>query len=225
MARYRLNSAHYINALQWDGSPTEWEYTEQSLVNNRMVRRRFKVPMLLEPRDNACHNYPGEIIVASKPDERFPLDIIFEGDPTPDMIPLDEEARVRVQELSASWIHPIDSLPGNYSQSLLESLEKQLQAAASRAPMPTMNPVSMNNIDSDRLAKLEKLVSDLASANIALQAQLVGERPAAAAPVDDDEPLPPNPTAEDLEKASLAAEQAKLGAKQPIKIAGNLRRP
>jgi hypothetical protein len=230
MARYRLNTGHYINALQWDGSLTEWEYTEQSLVNNRMVRRRFKVPMLLDPRDNTCCNYPGEIIVSTKYDEKYPLDIIFEGEPTPDMTPLDDEARAKVEELSSKWIHPIEALPGNYTQSLLDTLERQLASVATKSPIPTANPVSTNGIDNERLVKLEKLVSDLASANIALQAQLAGspvtydvqsDTPA----VDDAEPLPPNPTAEDLENQARAAELAKLGAKKPIKIAGNLRRP
>lgn len=231
MARYRLNTGHYIHALQWDQSQTEWEYTEQSLVNNRMVRRRFKVPMLLDPKDATCCNYPGECIVTTKYDERFPLDIVFEGDPTPDMTPLDDEARARVEELSAKWIHPIEALPGNFSQSLLDTLERQLSAVAARAPIPTANPVSTNGVDNDRLLKLEKLVSDLASANIALQAKLAGE-PApvysvepGAPMVDDAEPLPPNPTADDLANQAKAAELAKLGAKTPIKISGNLRRP
>jgi|SRR5580704_1109289 hypothetical protein len=221
MARYRLNTGHYINALQWDGSLTEWEYTEQSLVNNRMVRRRFKVPMILDPRDATCCNYPGEIIVSSKYDEKYPLDIIFEGEPTPDMTPLDDEARAKVEELSSKWIHPIESLPGNFTQSLLDTLERQLSSVQSRAPMPSANPVSTNGIDNERLAKMEKLVAELAEKNLALEARMAGEAKA----VVDDEPLPPNPTAEDLANQAKAAELAKLGAKTPIKIPGNLRRP
>ncbi len=221
MARYRLNTGHYINALQWDQSPTEWEYTEQSLVNNRMVRRRFKVPMLLDPRDATCCNYPGEIIVSSKADDRFPADIIFEGEPTPDMTPLDDEARARVEELSSKWVHPIEALPGNFTQSLLTTLENQLTAVANRAPMPTANPVSTNGIDNERMANLEKMVAELVATNAKLQAEKVGEE----RPVVDDDPLPPNPTAEDLANQAKAAELSKLGAKTPIKIPGNLRRP
>jgi hypothetical protein len=221
MARYRLNTGHYINALQWDGAPTEWEYTEQSLVNNRMVRRRFKVPMLLDPRDTTCCNYPGEIIVASKADPRYPQDIIFEGEPTPDMTPLDDEAIAEVERLSSKWIHPIESLPGNFTQSLLDTLEKQLSSVASRAPMPSANPVSTNGIDNELLKQLAKKVADLEEANLKLQA----EREEPKAPVYDVEPLPPNPTAEDLANQAKAAELSKLGAKTPIKIPGNLRRP
>ena len=171
MARYRLNTGHYINALQWDQSPTEWEYTEQSLVNNRMVRRRFKVPMLLDFRDATCCNYPGEIIVSSKPDDRFPADIIFEGEPTPDMTPLDDEARAEVEKLSSKWVHPIEALPGNFSQSLLSMLEGQINAAANRAPIPTANPVSTGGLDNELLAQLARKVADLEAAKVKLQAE------------------------------------------------------
>ena len=40
-----------------------------------------------------------------------PSDYVFEGDPYPDMDPLDEEAEVISESLQEKWRHPIDTLP------------------------------------------------------------------------------------------------------------------
>jgi len=103
MARWRLTSAHYLNV-----PGTEWEYKETDLNSGRQARRIFPVPMYLNPDWQQDHNYPGEIIVKQGKGE--PRDIIFEGPPTPDMEPLDEEAEAISAKHRPSWIHPIETL-------------------------------------------------------------------------------------------------------------------
>src|SRR6266705_1767114 len=106
MARWRLRTGHYLNV-----PGTEWEYKETDRTTGKTGRKVFAVPMLLDPNDPADHNYPGEIIVASAEDRAFPRDIIFLGDPTPDMEPIDDEAEAISEALASKWVHPIESLP------------------------------------------------------------------------------------------------------------------
>ena len=117
MARWRLREKHYLRV-----PGTEWEYREVTMAG-RQGRKIFQVPLYLDPEDPGCHNYPGEIIVADKPYNR---DYVFEGPPTPEMEPLDDEAEAISKAESVNWVNPIESLPGTYNQSLLEHLEKQV---------------------------------------------------------------------------------------------------
>lgn len=93
MARFRLTAPHYLNV-----PGTEWEQNE-TLPTGKIYRHRYKVHMYLDPKDPGDHNYPltGEIIVATVADPRYPLDLIFLGEPTQDMEPLDAEAEALFQ--------------------------------------------------------------------------------------------------------------------------------
>jgi hypothetical protein len=140
-------TAHYLNVSTYQGEPVEWEYVEQSMSaqvgvgmpkKGRTARRRFKVPLFLDPNDPGDYNYPGMIIVAWE-DSAEGDDIVFEGNPTPDMEPFDGEAREISAKLAQHWEHPIESLPGNYGSSLIADFETQIdrlsrvQAAAPAA--------------------------------------------------------------------------------------------
>jgi len=69
------------------------------LRTGKPVRKMYKVPKHLDPRleDDWTHrpennNMDGEIIVCWE-GKGLPRDIIFEGNPTPGMLPLDDEAK------------------------------------------------------------------------------------------------------------------------------------
>src|SRR5215471_7733981 len=66
-------------------------------------------------------------------------DVVFVGDPGPDMIPLDDEAKAISASFSKKWVNPIEDLPVNmtYADRLLESLQSevaQLQSQPKSAP-------------------------------------------------------------------------------------------
>ena len=129
MARWKLKSAHYLNV-----PGTEWEYKETDQQTGRQGRKVFNVPRLLNPEDGGDCNYPGEIIVcyAGKGD---PRDIVFVGPPTPEMEPIDAEAKAISKDESPKWRLPPEMISGevNYSQSLITQFEKQMSEVTTKA--------------------------------------------------------------------------------------------
>lgn len=94
MARWKLTEPHYLNCPS-----SRWEQTAVDARTGKPTRKMFKVPLHLDPRvaDDWNVKFPnnemdGEIHVCWE-GKGLPNDIIFEGDPTPGMVPLDEEAR------------------------------------------------------------------------------------------------------------------------------------
>jgi len=94
MARWKLTEPHYLNAPD-----SRWEQTAIDSRTGKPTRKMFKVPLHLDPRvaDDWNVKFPnnemdGEIHVCW-PGKGNPRDIVFEGDPTPGMVPLDDEAR------------------------------------------------------------------------------------------------------------------------------------
>lgn len=139
MARWRLTAPHY---LKIEG--VKWEYTEVDRATAKTIRRQFPVPQLLNPDDPTDWNYrngrdDGEIIV-SDGNNAQDRDLIFEGPPTPDMVPLDDEAKAISASFKEQWKHPIESLSGTYSQSLLDDLQRQVADLASRPAEPQKVP-------------------------------------------------------------------------------------
>lgn len=162
MARWRLMTGHYLNVVS-DDEPIVWEHKETDRNTGKTARKAFPVPLLMDPNDPADHNYPGEIIVTNAKDPAFRKDIVFLGDPTPDMMPLDQEAEEISESLASQWKHPIESLPGTIEP---DELTKSMMEAFAKAT----GAVSTGNADSARLASLEALVKDL-------QAQLATKSP------------------------------------------------
>jgi len=120
MARWRLTAPHYLKV-----PGTEYEYKEVSRETGKEGKKRYEVPLLLNPDAPADCNYPGEIIVCYK-DKGERRDIVFEGPPTPEMEPIDDEARKISDRLRPGWSHPIDSLPGTFDQSLISRFEREM---------------------------------------------------------------------------------------------------
>lgn len=125
MARWRLVASHYLNV---PGS--EWEYKEVDRSTGRQKRTTFPVPQHLNPDEPSDWNYvygkdSGEIIVAHA-GKNEPKDIIFTGAPTPDMVPLDDEAKEISARFASVWKHPIESLSGSYAEELLKDMGKEM---------------------------------------------------------------------------------------------------
>lgn len=135
MARWKLMQPHYLNT-----PGTTWEYVENDRTTGKPIRRSFDVPTFLHPESPSDWNYKdgddGYIVVSNRQDNAFPRDYLFASDPTPDMEPLDDEARAISASLADKWKHPIEGLPSNsggYSQSLLDGLQGQLADAQTKA--------------------------------------------------------------------------------------------
>ena len=135
MARWRLAAKHYLNI-----PGTEWEYKEIDRTTGRPKNVKFPVPTLLDPDDPSNWNHiiirnqaggpaEGEITVCKGKGEDY--DLPFEGDPTPDMVPLDDEAKAISAKFAGRWKHPIETLSGSYADALLDDL--QIEVAEVRA--------------------------------------------------------------------------------------------
>lgn len=169
MARWRLRNAHYLNTLAMEEDKlvpgTQWEHKEQDRGTGRAARKMYNVPQLLEPKDPADCNYPGEIIVCNEYDKAWPRDIIFTGEPTPDMEAIDEAAEVISASLRHKWEHPIDTLPVNGAMNSDEQafMAKMMQsfAASIGAQMVPNTSVPKEQYDelAERLAKLEAMIA------------------------------------------------------------------
>lgn len=174
MARWQLKQAHYLKV-----PGTEWEYKEQNRDTGRQARKVYEVPLYLNPDDPSDHNYrQDEMIVVCHEGKGLPRDIVFEGPPTPDMEPLDDEAQEISEAERPKWIHPIESLPGQgYGDALLAGFQKQLAeviaGARAAAPVPS---VSVAGISAEAFEALQKQVAALAAQNEDLTAKLAEKR-------------------------------------------------
>lgn len=112
MARWKLNVPHYLHT----DPAVEWEHRETDASTGRQGRKVYKVPRYINPNDPSDCNREGECVVTDGKNAR-PGDIYFSGPPTNEMDPLDDEARAITEEMSKTWVHPIESLPINFTQS------------------------------------------------------------------------------------------------------------
>ena len=153
MARWRLTAPHYINV-----PGTEWEYKETNRDTGRQARKVFEVPLHLDPDMPSDQNYPGEVIVCHEGKGQG-RDIVFLGEPTPDMEPVDDEARELSESLKHKWVHPIESLSstGNFGDGLIEAFQKQM------AQIMAGQNTSTKGIDPAEFAKLQAQVMELTS--------------------------------------------------------------
>lgn len=171
MARWRLTDKHYLSTLS-DGKPgAEWMYEETSPTTAKKARKLFPVPQFLDPEDVTCHNYLGDIIVCHEGKGQS-RDIVMVGPPTPDMEPLDDEAQAITDKARPTWIHPIESLPGQqgYSQSMLDTLTRQLAEAMTGAKQAVAAPMNVAVPSMDDFKALQAQVQALVARNAELEA-------------------------------------------------------
>lgn len=166
MARWKLTATHYLNV-----PGTEWEYEETTRATGKRFRKRFEVPLYLSTEDAEYQNRDGEVIVAWA-GSAIGTDVIFVGNPTPDMEPRDAEAEAISERLRPTWVHAIESLPstGDFSQSLLTMFEKQIEALGGLQASPAAN-ISGKGVDPAEFAALQEQVKALILRNAELEAK------------------------------------------------------
>ena len=140
MARWKLACPHYLNV-----PGTEWEYNETR--NGKVNRKRFAVGRYLNTADpgdwtvkwGSKDDEDGEIIVCHQ-GKGDPSDIVFIGDPTPDMIPVDDEARAISKSFESRWAYKPESAEVDFSQSLVDKFEEAMAVSRSeQAEIPGMS--------------------------------------------------------------------------------------
>lgn len=145
MARWKLTEPHYLSV------PSErWEHTTTDSRTGKPVRKMYRVPKHLDPRLEDDWNYrpennnmDGEIIVCYE-GKGLPRDIIFEGNPTPGMLPLDDEAKEISGKFSWTPTQGIDedsqrqSFYARLGDTLIDQMT-ELKVARETAPNPAMD--------------------------------------------------------------------------------------
>lgn len=129
MARWKLLGAHYLNTTAHE----EWEYSETDRKTGRPKRVKLPVPRLIDPREPSDwtttwgrgDDREGEVIVCF-PGRGEPSDIAFLGDPTPDMIPVDDEARAISASFADRWAYKPEGTDVGYSQSLIDGMQSKM---------------------------------------------------------------------------------------------------
>lgn len=169
MARWRLTDAHYLAV-----PGIEWEYRETNRETGRQARKVYDVPIHLDPKNQADWNYPSDeaIIVSNRFDAAHPRDHVFIGPPTPDMEPLDDEAKKISDRERPKWVHPIESLNMTYSESMLSNFERQIAEIVAKSGSVTSSQVkatSLSGVDAETFERLQQQVATLMEKNAQLE--------------------------------------------------------
>ncbi len=149
MARWYLTAPHYLKLRD----PLKWEYTETSRITGRPRRVQFDVGYYVDPNDESqCQEKPsewreqGRCWVSDGKDSK-PGDIIFVGEPTPDMIPdpenLDDEShKITAFLKTRKWkdFNPADAMQ-SFSQAMIDG-HLQAQAEVTTKPDNGMNELA-----------------------------------------------------------------------------------
>lgn len=210
MARWQLTEAHYLNVPD-----NLWEQQITDRSSGRPIRKQFKVPLHLDPNIESDWNHQERIgnniidgrIVVCHAGKGDPKDIIFSGDPTPGMLPLDDEARELSSKLTVPFTTGLDPVAqaNGWQQQLLVELSDMKQAVATAGPhIPGF-------------AEFMKTMTEIMATQTGLLARLAGngpsEKPDGPLPVepydpakhveDNENPLPDAdpPTEEELRAA------------------------
>lgn len=137
MARWKLMVNHYLNV-----EGTKWEYTETDRITGRPKRTQFSVPRyldILDPSDwtNRVGD-TGEIIVSDGKGMVGPKDIVFVGEPTPDMEPVDDEARKISNSYADQWRRGADAMVSgkSYADEIMDKLHDKMDDLSKVAQAP-----------------------------------------------------------------------------------------
>jgi hypothetical protein len=68
------------------------------------------------------------------------------------------------------WIHPVESLPGNYSQSLIETFQKQIDAIAAGRSINPVAAAPTGGVSKEEFEALQAQVAALMARNLELEA-------------------------------------------------------
>src|SRR6266849_5825322 len=200
MPRWKLTAKHYLHALQ-SGQPSEWQREENNVQSGRAFRKTYPVPMFIDPDDPHCINrHLGYCVIATEGSDQ-PGDLIVSNfKPTPDMEPLDEEARQLSEVERPHWINPIDGLSPtmgeDFANQLLAALQQQMNKVGGISP----TQLGVNSELSSLVAAQQKQIDALIHALSGSGRSGEGEGPSAARA---DDPMtdynPANHVVDDLE--------------------------
>jgi hypothetical protein len=139
MARWRLTEPHYL----FTDPGTKWEYVETDRTTGRQVRKQYEVPQYFHHEAEADWNeyesgprgekLAGSIVVSDGRNAK-PRDIVFKGNPTPGMDPIDDEAKAITAQFKDKWNLP-DNIkwgPGEYTTGLTDWLVTQQDKVSSK---------------------------------------------------------------------------------------------
>lgn len=153
--RWKLVTPHYLNV------PGEvWEYIETDRKTGRPMRNKYTVPKLLHPDDPTAWtsqwgtrgNEEGEIIVCHE-GKGEPTDQVFIGDPTPDMIPIDDEAKALSKTFEDRWKYKPETAHLTFSQSMIDKFQAEQAMLA------------VKSSSSDDITKLTNAIGELVKIN------------------------------------------------------------
>ncbi len=212
MARWKLTEPHYLSV------PSErWEHTTTDSRTGKPIRKMYRVPKHLDPRLEDDWNYrpennnmDGEIIVCWE-GKGLPRDIIFEGNPTPGMLPLDDEAKEVSSRFSWTPTQGIDedsqrqSFYARLGDTLIDQMT-ELKVARETAP------------SSPGMDKFMETMMAMMVQNQQILAALAGKVQAVPEPeqvIDEEEPLDEvEPTLEEIAEAARAAAEKEAASQE-----------
>ena len=188
MARWQLNEPHYLNT-----PGTEWEYNQTDRTTGRQVKKRFPVPQYFHHEDETAWtefttNRMGQrvdgMIVVTNGNNAKPTDIFFEGEPTPGMIPLDDEAR----EISGkySWPTPdrmFTSEEGTYAMRAMDAFVETQGKVNMQLAEASSRPVAGMDQFMGAMTQIMKQNQEMIFA-------LTGKQLGIKQEIDNEEPLP-----------------------------------
>lgn len=218
MARWRLTEPHYLNV-----PGTKWEHTTTDRSSGRPIKKTFDVPLFLHPEDpyDWTHDKKDDgYIVVCHEGKGGPGDITFIGNPTPGMLPLDDEAREISAQFSSKWTPTQGtddiSQSNSFQQKLLNGLIDQMSAVQTASQQPIAGMEKFMEMMMGVMQQNQQILAALVGKSIdtsefAKQGAALGE-----APVPDEEaPLEEaEPTEEEIAKAAEAAAAAEAASHQ-----------
>lgn len=173
MARWLLLEAHYLKTVD-----IFWEQTETDRVTGRLKKKKYPVPIHLDPKCAAdWNNKPGSSMNnisrgGNSFDEGFitvchegkgqPHDYIFFGDPGPAMEPIDDEAKA----ISATfaWHDPTRYFTPGEDSSFAERMIIAMQDEAKARSAPNNDMTAMQKQMNETLAMMAQVLSRLTEA-------------------------------------------------------------
>jgi len=156
MARRKLSTAHYLHTVE----QTEWEQVETTMTG-KQLRKRFPVPTFIDIGATVATPNTGQ-----------GDDIEFLGTPTPDMVPLDDEAQAYSDKMAEIWRQ------GEYgvgTEAVLNNLSKQM-ATAMATGQPFTGSVSVVGVKPEEVAELRSTVKALMDQNAAMMAAMLNAK-------------------------------------------------
>jgi hypothetical protein len=228
MARWKLTAKHYLQALQF-GQPSEWQREEINVQTGRAFRKTYPVPMFIDPDDPFCINrHVGYCVVATEGSDQ-PGDLIVSNfKPTPDMEPLDDEARQLSEAERPNWINPIDGLSPmmgeDFANQLLAALQQQMNKTSISPGQAGVNSEvsNLSTLVAAQQRQIDQLLAALSGRSVEGEArraapsgdEAIDYNPANHV-VDDLEPLPTNEQVEAAQKAAAGLTKTPLKVTHP----------